>query len=1117
MSPSSGTTNEFDAPPTNILLDAFKKNPSAIDQLPMRKSQPRAVKGESDPITMHYLVETAINDSLDYEILSIDELDGLKKEQRNVQRHIETLKSKLQLEIKVRDSAQSLFSLFPDQEQTPPKRRSLLGSRKESANTPRSASYQKAREELAKSVKLCDELAREIWVCDKQQRDLEDRQLRHTAGVFQAQNQHLLQENAERQDIANGEEKCDALHDLRNGYDGIMEIPQRHSVLGRQMMNQQNDLIQQREALAQTEARLQDFHRRLHLVVAEYSQELLPREELEFYANDIPSAIFKHLYHMEQGLHLIERAPPRNADSEATRMKVRQLSNRMNGVLEDSVSSHKQPLRPQDPNDVESELTYLEEGLYALQEQQSNMHGHMHQLQSKGVNQDQEVQRCIEALHRLWDTLVSGEKRMRTSDGEDDSPFGYDAFDEDQEQGSAFSIAATFTKTQRLCERAARLSEQQVALRSQLEQERERSVKRGSTLGAERDQLAKAHASLNGVHNNLVEELHATREQHLACQKAYEHKRSQLDAVKRELNQAIEELHLMEERQMMSLKELSDAQAVHENNKRDLSSKLSARQEQIQDLQATISHHTEMLESERTAHHDLQASHSALSDEYRVTHSSFEKTKGELDSKISAQSAQIAELEGALASCAANLESAQTAYTDAQASRLQIRDELEQREVGLSELQISNAETQHALQEEQFQVRSLEGALASHVANLESMQSAYSDAEISRLQIRKELEEREDSLAELQMSSAETQQALQEAQSQIRNLEGALASRAANLESMQSAYSDAEISRLQIRGELDEREASIMDLQASYIATQQSLVEAQSRITQLTQTAAVASERAASLEALADTHASSLQILETEKAGLDAQVARLITDATMARAELDAAQGSRAQRAATTSPEMQKQLADLTARNADLAQHVEALKFHGERTEVLERELAELVDEYELLVQAGVGAERERQELEASVDMLTAKAEILEVRLSDERVRLMGSRLSGDNVKTNDVKGLDGKHDQMVTEDRSSGSVERRSESTVIGVMRAEFKKMMREARAEHFRVLKVCLLLSCLHLPLSNSLTILALVRPNKMNAAASRGPCARCVVVGMVVEVEVEVEVTVLLAVRA
>lgn len=160
---------------------------------------------------------------------------------------------------------------------------------------------------------------------------------------------------------------------------------------------------------------------------------------------------------------------------------------------------------------------------------------------------------------------------------------------------------------------------------------------------------------------------------------------------------------------------------------------------------------------------------------------------------------------------------------------------------------------------------------------------------------------------------------------------------------------------------------------------------------------------------------------------MEADVVRLQTELTVARAELDGAYGTRAQRAAevAANPEVKKELEELTVKNQE----------NEGRVEMLQKELQELVTEHEVLVKQGVEAERERDSLESLLDTLRERIEKLEVRLSEERVANI--------AKTAITNGAG---------DESS----RNGEATSMGVMRSEFKKIMREARAEHFRGMKV-------------------------------------------------------------
>ncbi|KAL8804429.1 MAG: hypothetical protein Q9200_005826 [Gallowayella weberi] len=191
---------------------------------------------------------------------------------------------------------------------------------------------------------------------------------------------------------------------------------------------------------------------------------------------------------------------------------------------------------------------------------------------------------------------------------------------------------------------------------------------------------------------------------------------------------------------------------------------------------------------------------------------------------------------------------------------------------------------------------------------------------------------------------------------------------------------------------------------------------------------------------------------ESEKAreevkGLEGQMVGLRTELAFAKAELDAAYGSRAQRAAemASNPAVQKELDELTERNAGLNEELTILRArHGaaesengdlsQRIKTLEQELSETIGDFESMTKASIEFEKDREALEATVDNLRDRSEELENRLGEEKLKWMGfkSPMAGD------------KRDSSV------------AGSTSANVLKNEFKKMMREMRAESMKALRV-------------------------------------------------------------
>jgi chromosome segregation ATPase len=188
--------------------------------------------------------------------------------------------------------------------------------------------------------------------------------------------------------------------------------------------------------------------------------------------------------------------------------------------------------------------------------------------------------------------------------------------------------------------------------------------------------------------------------------------------------------------------------------------------------------------------------------------------------------------------------------------------------------------------------------------------------------------------------------------------------------------------------------------------------------------------------------------LEKAKADIDAanlEIARLATEVTIARAELDGAYGSRAQRAAevAANPMIQNEINTLTSEKERLEKELEQAKgMRGEdrdRMEDLKRELAGMVDEFEAVTRTSVEWERERENLEKEVDKLREVKEELETRLADEKVKALGLRSPGPaGAETPGGTGRVG------------------AGETSTAVLKNEFKKMMRDTRAESARALRV-------------------------------------------------------------
>lgn len=185
--------------------------------------------------------------------------------------------------------------------------------------------------------------------------------------------------------------------------------------------------------------------------------------------------------------------------------------------------------------------------------------------------------------------------------------------------------------------------------------------------------------------------------------------------------------------------------------------------------------------------------------------------------------------------------------------------------------------------------------------------------------------------------------------------------------------------------------------------------------------------------------------LQAELSDLEGEAIRARTELTIARAELDGAYGSRSERAAAvaSNPAVRQELDELNERNANLVTENAALKAEQgnksgdsnlqERVQTLEKELRETIEDYEVMTKASIEFEKERDKLENVIDELRDRCESLESQLNEDKIQWLG--INGPQSGARDAVP---------------------AETTSTTVLKNEFKRMMRDTRAENMKALKV-------------------------------------------------------------
>ena len=140
----------------------------------------------NDEIQVHLLVETALSDSKEYEILSQEEVDDLKRHVQALSQRIEQTKNNLAIQSKYRDAALNMSRLYSNASRNSgegadgKRRRSLLGHNRTPSHEVREADLERQQSE-----RRCEELAAELWSLEKRLMVPQNRLLKHTAGILQ--------------------------------------------------------------------------------------------------------------------------------------------------------------------------------------------------------------------------------------------------------------------------------------------------------------------------------------------------------------------------------------------------------------------------------------------------------------------------------------------------------------------------------------------------------------------------------------------------------------------------------------------------------------------------------------------------------------------------------------------------------------------------------------------------------------------------------------------------------------------------------------------------------------------------------------------------------------------
>jgi len=460
---------------------------------------------------MHLLVETAIVDSTEYEILSYEEVDELKKEYNFLANRIDASKRKLALESKVRDAALSLSRLYSKKGR---QRRSLLGGVSDVTKH--------TDEELMASNRKCEELSQELWRLNNRAVEIQRRLLQHGAGILGMTHQ-------------GGIKNLPRLPPSPNSPSGTFS-----SVNRRGTMSSMNVEFDDRS-----------FYR-------------TPDKLDEFGLYDQSSPADKNSRFQRGDIHPSSRRGSAPSDDPYTARRLEETNSQLRTVLIRLTSNQGLPSPGHVPANgtlngtrLSDQLALLEQNVKVLQ--QSNFHPPPSPGKLKSAH---DLERTEAILSTLWDMLVMGEEEIRSQQrarGHDPVAEEYPkSEDELDDETGEFSISAFSAKVQALYTRATQLYTERSMLRQKVyqqrrhfeteaeelkDQHRTRVDNLSDELSSQLEQLANIVGqresdimTANGKVKNMMNELDATRAEVQEKREEARNAREELTAVMEQLD-----------------------------------------------------------------------------------------------------------------------------------------------------------------------------------------------------------------------------------------------------------------------------------------------------------------------------------------------------------------------------------------------------------------------------------------------------------------------------------------------------------------------------------------------------------------------------------------------------
>ena len=1046
------------------------------------RPQSSALVDLNDPIQVHLLIETALHDSKQFEILSQEEVDDLKKQCQSLTQRIESTRQNLTMQSKYRDAAISMTRLY-SHGKSGEGRRSLLGR-----NSGDHARAKEADAERQTCERMCEELAAELFNLEKRLMEPQRRLLQHTAGILQLTHKASKKKEATPPgQLVNGiPGSPESLYTYtRNSMDRAVDddyldddyqfgkldatqtmgLPHQNAIetpLKSPMREQNSQLREEMERVKEENAQLQnqsdnfvrsisDMELRLENLNGSLREAIVrfdPSRNDEYMdppdgaRNMEPGDMLRYqLDYLETGLVAIQAEQEESSGNKANDDKVVQQVESLNRQVRDillTVDSDYPPT-PHPQADLDTQLAYLESSLRATDSELERAL----QAATPDMPRNLDSDRMETTLKNLWNIIQSGfanikqqkeeRRRARRDKGLEEEQISEDELDIEE----AYTLTGFSNRVQWLYAQATTLKDQKSVLQRQIKQQRELN----NQSDAEKDEEIRTRQ----------EELEENRMLLARAERDAMYAQTMLSETLEELEQTRTSAHNIASPRSQSDESSNNISALEADVKRlqtDLASAASAagaahaqieeRDDRIAGMEADV----------KRLQTDLASAASAAG----AAHAQIE----ERDDRIAEMEADLKQLKSDLAVAASLAAATQSHIEDRDEKIAALEAELEYVETAQAQIEERNVKIAN-LQNELQQVGTTQIQVEERNAKISILEAELEQASAAQSQLEERTARMATLEAELEQANV-AQSRLDERNARVRTLEADMELLQADLAGAAGAAGQAQAQLEERNSKIEALEEDIKQLQINLTAAQSSskgnqdqLAGVDSVIGALTMQMDEASkardnaeQRGRTLQQQVNTQkedlASAKKALKAKEDDLELLNMNLIemkTELTIAQAELDGAYGTRAERAA-----------DVAAIKGNA--EVEKLQNQIRR---LKNELSGTVQELEEVTKETLGSEREKMELESKLDdAFMAKASLegeiatirqrleAEVEEAREGISKLQEELDGERLKAIPPNGGTGRGASMLSE---------------------QFRTMMREERRKFQGNIKVCRTLS--------------------------------------------------------